>query len=169
MDLFEAILTRRSIRKYTEDAIADDELRRILECAMNAPSACNEQPWQFMVFRDPANKALLAKTSPYTGMAEKAAAVIVVCGDLSLEKARGYWVQDCSVAIQNLLLAARGLGIGTVWCGVHPNQERVEYLKKTFQLPENVIPLGLICLGRPLQEFRKADRFNEDRIHWEKW
>lgn len=169
MDLFEALFTRRSIRKFTDQPIPDDDLRKILECAMYAPSACNEQPWQFLVFRDAGKKAMLAKTSPHTGMAERAAAVIIVCGDLSLEKAAGFWVQDCSVAVQNLLLAARGLGIGTVWCGVHPVQEREEYLRKHLELPENIIPFALVCLGWPEQPFKPADRFHEDRIHWEKW
>lgn len=169
MNTIEAILTRRSIRKFTPESVSEEDLHQLLECAMNAPSACNEQPWHFVVARDSEVKERISKTSPYTGMAAAAPVVIVVCGDLSLEKAKGFWVQDCSVAIENLMLAARDLNLGCVWCGIHPVQDREEYLKKELGLPENVIPLGLVCLGHPAQKFQEADRFREDRIHMEKW
>lgn len=169
MDIFEAILTRRSLRKFTGQPLKDKEIEKILQCAMHAPSAVNEQPWQFIVVKSQNIREQLSATSPYTHMARQASVVIVVCGDLSLEKAPGFWVQDCSAAIQNILLAACGLNIGAVWCGVYPEKERIEFIKKTLALPENVIPLGMINLGYSEQKYHEEDRFKPERIHLDKW
>lgn len=169
MDIFEVIRTRRSIRKYTTEPISEDDLHILLDAAMHAPSAKNEQPWHFVIAREAKIREALSKTSPYTHMAVKAPIVIIVCGDLALEKAPGMWVQDCAAATENLLLAARGKNLGSVWCGVHPEKEREEHVREVLGLPENVIPLGLICLGHPEQPFSEERRFQEDRIHREKW
>lgn len=169
MDLFEALKTRRSIRKYTEEDVSDDDLHAMLDAAMHAPSACNEQPWHFIVVRQAPLRDILSKTSPHTHMASKAPLVIVICGDTSIEKASGMWVQDCAAATENLLLAARGRGLGSVWCGVHPVKEREEHIKTALGLPETVIPFGLVCIGHSEQPFKEEQRYNESRIHIEKW
>ncbi len=169
MDLFEAIDTRRSIRKFNDKEVTEEDVMTVLKAAMQAPSARNEQPWQFIVVRDPAMRETVSKSSPYTGMAAKAPVVIVVCGDARDEKSREYWPQDCSAAIENLLLAARGKNLGAVWCGIYPIQERVDYLKKVFTLPENVIPFALVCMGYSDQAFHYTDRFRPERVHMEKW
>ena len=169
MDAIETLLTRRSVRKFTDQNISDEELRVLLDCAMSAPSACNEQPWEFLVLRAAANRELVSRTTPYTHMAAQAPLVIVVCGNLAREKAAGFWPQDCSCAIENMMLAARAMGIGSVWCGVHPMPDREEYLKKAFNLPESIIPFGIVCLGYPDRDFHKAERFNEAFVHHEKW
>lgn len=169
MDIFEAILTRRSLRKFTEQPIIDVEIEKILQCAMHAPSAVNEQPWQFIVVKSSTIREQLSTASPYTYMAKQAPVVIVVCGDLSLEKAPGFWVQDCSAAIQNILLAACGLNIGAVWCGIYPEKERVEFVKKILDLPDTIVPLALINLGYSEQKYHEADRYKPERIHLEKW
>lgn len=170
MDILEALRTRRSVRNYTNQPVTEEEVREILKCAMLAPSACNEKPWHFVVAREAATREALARATPYTGPAAKAQVVIVLCGDLGLEKAPGFWVQDCSAAMENLLVAARGKNIGSVWCGIYPASERVATVQKIVNLPDNVIPLGLACLGHTSEEhFREADRFDESRIHLEKW
>lgn len=169
MELFEALRTRRSIRKYNAEPVSDDDIHAMLDAAMHAPSACNEQPWHFVVVRGAEGRAALAKTSPYTHMAAAAPVVIVVCGDLNYDKASGMWVQDCAAATQNLLLAARGREIGSVWCGVHPQKEREEIIRAALGLPEHIIPFSLICLGHTDSEFREEHRFHEDRIRREKW
>lgn len=169
MDIFEALLTRRSIRKYTDEKIGDEDLHKILDAAMHAPSARNEQPWHFVVVRDPAIREVLSKTTPYTHMAADAPVVIVVCGDLDQDKAEGMWVQDCAAATENLMLAARGLNIGTVWCGVHPVGNREEHVRKALNLPEKIIPFNLVCMGHPAQDFRREERFNKDRVHCDRW
>lgn len=169
MELFEALRTRRSIRKYTGEEIGETDLQDILECAMLAPSARNEQPWHFVVVKDQDTLNLASQTSPYTHMARDASVVIVVCGDLDEDKASGMWVQDCAAATQNILLAARGKGLGSVWCGVHPAREREDHLRKTLHLPENIVPFSLICLGYPDQLFAQVNRYKEARIHFNKW
>lgn len=169
MDIFEALFTRRSIRKYTEKIVSDQDIEFMLKSAMLAPSACNERPWHFIVIRDAQRRMEVSQTSPYTKMAAHAPLVIVVCGDLAEEKAEGFWVQDCSAAIENLLLAARGRGLGSVWCGVHPVAERESYLRKLLNLPENIVPLGLIVVGHPDQHFTEAQRFMPERVHQESW
>ncbi|MBD5641957.1 MAG: nitroreductase family protein [Desulfovibrio sp.] len=169
MDLFEALKTRRSIRKYTSEPVSDDSIHALLDAAMHAPSAKNEQPWHFIVVRDPEIRAILAKTTPYTGMAAHAPVVIVVCGDMKCEKAPGMWPQDCAAATENLLLAARGENLGTVWCGVHPLKEREEHVRAALNLPAHIIPFNLICIGHPAQAFREEQRFREERVHRDKW
>ena len=120
MDALEVIHTRRSIRDFTDAPITDEALRRMLEAAMAAPSAGNAQPWRFIVIRDRECLQRIPDIHPYAGMATRAALAVLVCADVTAEKFPGFWVQDCSAATQNLMLAARALNIGTVWCGIHP-------------------------------------------------
>ena len=165
MEVRQAIMTRRSIRKYEDRPVPEDMVRQILEAAMMAPSAGNAQPWQFVVVDDRALLDAAAQALPYTKMAAHAPLAIAVCGDLGLEKYPGYWVQDCSAAMQNLLLAAHDLGLGAVWTGVHPIEERVADVKRLLKLPDTVIPLGFTVLGWPAQHPESKSRFREDRIH----
>ncbi len=169
MELFEALYTRRSIRAYTEEPISDDQVRKLLGAAMIAPSAGNEQPWQFVTITDRLLLEKLATVHPYVGMLRQAPLAILVCGDLSLEKYAGYWVIDCSAAIQNMLLAAHGLGLGAVWTGIYPMQERVDAVRDIFQLPENIIPHSLIPIGHPAMDSKRQDRFKSERVHYNGW
>lgn len=166
MELMHALRTRRSIRKYEDRPVPEAMVRQVLEAAMAAPSAGNAQPWQFVVVTDPARLAAVAEIHPYAKMAASAPVGILVCGDLTQEKYAGYWVQDCSAAMQNLLLAAHGLGLGAVWTGIHPIEERVQSFARLFGLPDTVIPLGFVPMGWPAQQTGEADRFREDRIHY---
>ncbi len=169
MHIIETIFNRRSIRKYTDEPVNGKKIHRILEAAMMAPSAGNAQPWQFVVVRDRTMLASIKNINPNAGMAEKAQVGILVCGDLSLEKYDGFWVQDCSAAIQNMLLAAHAEGLGAVWTGVYPKGDRVEGFKRLFELPEHIIPLAFIPVGYPGQNLASEPRFSEDKIHFEKW
>jgi nitroreductase len=165
MELMEGVLTRRSIRKFEDRPVDETLVRDILEAAMMAPSAINAQPWQFVVADDRAVLDAVAEIHPYVKMAARAPLGILVCGDLSLEKYPGYWVQDCSAAMQNLLLAAHASGLGAVWTGIHPMAEREAAYREVFSLPENVIPLGFAVIGWPAQQPKSESRFREDRIH----
>lgn len=169
MELFEALRTRRSIRKYTVEPVSDANIHALLDAAMHAPSAKNEQPWHFVVVRDQEIRAILGQTTPYTHMAAEAPVVIVVCGDLACDKAAGMWPQDCAAATENLLLAARGENLGTVWCGVHPQKEREDKVRAALGLPQNIIPFALVCVGHTTEQFRDERRFREDRIHRDRW
>jgi nitroreductase len=169
MDVMEAIITRRSIRSYQDRAVAEETVTELLSAAMHAPSAGNEQPWHFVVVSDRGLLAKVRDVHPHAAMAERAPLAILVCGDLSLEKYPGFWVQDCSAAVQNLLLAAHGRGLGAVWTGIYPLQERVEGFRSLFRLPAQVIPLALVVIGHPSHVPKGEDRFRADRIHHNTW
>jgi nitroreductase len=169
MDAYEAIRTRRSIRRYTDREVPDELIRGLLAAAMQAPSAGNQQPWQFVVATDRGLLNRLADVLPYGKMLTQAPLAIIVCGDLRLEGNKGYWVQDCSAATQNLLLATHASGLGAVWLGVYPMEERVAALRSVLSLPERVIPLAVISIGYPAEEIPPVDRYQEQRVHRNGW
>lgn len=169
MGALEAIKTRRSVRKYTSEPLAEETLREVLRCGMQAPSACNEQPWQFIVIRDRKILARAGDINPYAGFAKDAPVAVLVCGDSRLEKCEGYWAQDCSNCAMNMLLAAHALGLGAVWTGIYPLPDRVEGFRKLCGLPAEVTPLALLVLGHPAERPKPEDRFNPERIHADRW
>jgi nitroreductase len=169
METIDAIMTRRSIRKYTDRAVPDELVFQLLKAAMAAPSAGNEQAWQFIVIRDRALLDAIPKFHPYAAMLKYASVAVLVCGDLTLEKYKGYWVQDCSAATQNLLLAATAKGLGAVWTGVYPLEDRVAGMRKLLGLPEHIVPLSLVPIGFPAEQPARADRFNAGRVYKDRW
>ncbi|OEU68926.1 MAG: NADH dehydrogenase [Desulfovibrio sp. S3730MH75] len=169
MEVLEAIHSRRSVRKYKDKPIPEELIKELLSAAMIAPSAGNAQPWQFIVVDDHEKLIRVKEYSQYAAMAEHAPVAIIVCGDLGLEKYPGYWVQDCSAATQNLLLAAHGKGLGAVWTGIYPMEDRIKGFSDHFNLPENVIPLSFIVIGWPVHEQKYKDRYKEDRVHKNGW
>src|SRR5512144_358557 len=162
MDAMEVILSRRSIRQYMPKAVPESLVTELLKAAMSAPSAGNEQPWHFVGLRDRAILDAIPKFHPYSAMVKQASVAIVVCGDLTREKFKGFWVQDCSAATENLLLAATARGLGAVWTALYPMEERVAGVRKLLELPEHVVPLSLVPLGWPVEQPGKAERFSPD-------
>jgi nitroreductase len=169
MDAIDAILTRRSIRRYSDEPLPDIAIYELLRAAMAAPSAGNEQPWHFIIIKSIDILDRITQIHPYSQMLKEARAAVLVCGDPMLEKHKGFWVQDCSAATENLLIAARAKELGAVWLGVFPRDDRVNGLRKLLDIPEEVIPFALIALGYPAEEKRREDRYNVDRIHLERW
>ena len=169
MDVFEAILGRRSIRRYTNEKITDDDIETILKAAMYAPSAVNKQPWHFVVFRDKQVMQKIIEVHPNSRMLLDADAAILVCWDELLQHDEGYGPVDCSAATQNILLAAHALGLGAVWVGIYPRTPRVEALHKIFELPDHVKPFSVISIGHPDEQKSFPDRFDSKKIHFEKW
>ena len=169
MDAMENILTRRSIRKFIKREVQQELINEIIEAAMSAPSAGNEQPWHFLVINDRGVLDEIPKIHPYANMVKETPVAILVCGDLSLEKYKGFWVQDCSAAIQNLLLAVHAKGLGAVWTGIYPVDDRVQGFRKLFELPEAVIPLALIPIGHPDQKSGRENRYRQERVHLNRW
>ena len=163
------IVNRRSIRSYRSDAVTEEQIEQILRAAMAAPSAGNQQPWEFIVVSDRALLTTITEVHPHSKMLLEAPVAIVVCGNMSREKHAGFWIQDCSAAIENLLLEAAHQGLGSVWLGVHPRQDRVEGLKKLFKLPEPIIPFAVIALGYAKEQPSPVDRFNPEYIHRNGW
>jgi nitroreductase len=169
MEAMDAILSRRSIRKYTEQPVSDDAIDELLKAAMSAPSAGNQQPWQFVVIRERGMLDEIPKYHPYSAMLKEASVAILVCGDLKSEKHKGYWVQDCSAATQNLLVAAQAKGLGAVWLGVYPREDRVAGIRKVLGLPEHIVPLSLIPVGHKGEEKPPANRYDPSRVHHDRW
>lgn len=169
MEALDAILTRRSIRRYLDRPVPDDAVTLLLKAAMAAPSAQNQQPWQFIVVRERALLEEMAEVSQYAKMLRHAQVAVVVCGDLRNERSPGFWVEDCAAATENLLLAAHALGLGAVWIGVHPREERVQRLRDLFGPPDDVIPFAVISIGYPAENPGSADRYDPGRVHLDKW
>lgn len=173
--MIETIYRRRSIRKYVPRPVSNELVEQIIRCGMQAPSASNEQPWQFIVVRNRETLNAITRFHPYSQMLKGADVAIVVCGDTQKEVFSGYWVQDCSACMQNMLLAAEsikgddGLELGAVWLGVYPIEDRVKNLQALLELPDHVIPLGIMPVGYKGEKKEIADRFIPDRIHYEKW
>jgi len=165
----EAIFKRRSIRKYTDTQVPDEMIKKILAAAMQAPSAGNQQPWHFIVLKDKKTLVELSGFSTYCKMMKDAPVSILVCGDLSLEAHKGFWVQDCSAAVQNMLLEVAHLGLGAVWLGAYPREDRVAFIQKSLALPVHIIPFAVIPVGYPAQELPASDRYNQSRVHYGKW
>jgi nitroreductase len=169
MDAFDAIATRRSVRKFTAEPVSDADIERILRAAMAAPSAFNQQRWRFVVVRDPERLAELSEATPYAGSLAGAAAGIVVCGETADERTPGYWIVECSAATENALLAANALGLGAVWLGVAMYEDRIGNVRRILGLPGHVAPLAMIALGHPAETHDPAERFDADKVHNETW
>jgi nitroreductase len=169
MDAIEVILTRRSIRQYTPEPVPDAVITDLLRAAMSAPSAANQQPWEFVVITDRAIRDEIPRFHPYAAMLRQAPVAILICGNLKRETFKGYWVQDCSAATENLLLAAHAKGLGAVWVGIYPLEDRVARLQKLLGLPAHVIPLALVPIGYPAEHVPPADRYDASRVHHDRW
>ena len=168
MDAMKAILTRRSIRKYTNQPVSDEMLKELLEAAMYAPSASNRQPWYFVVINDREIMNEIPKYHAYAQMLKEAAIAIFVCCDINLED-KGFGVEDCSAATQNILLAAHASGLGAVWIGIYPAEPLVTATKKLLNLPGHIIPISLISIGYPAEQRSWQDRYRADRVHNNQW
>ena len=167
MELQEVLQRRRSIRKYTEEPVSKEEIDLLMHAAMSGPSACNKMPWEFYVVTDEAVLEKLRNASRYSKI--YAPLAIVVCGSLSRalpSQLAPYWIQDCSAATENILLAATDLGLGTVWCGIHPQKRAEERVREALGLTEKHIPLNIIYVGHPDQVQEPRDQYKETYIHY---
>ncbi len=170
MTMIETIYARRSIRQYEEKPVEKEKLEILLKAAMAAPSAMNIKPWEFVVVTNPDTMEEI-RSSLMFGK-HNATAAIVVCGNTSFFKhpmASKFWVQDCSAATENILLAAVELGLGTVWLGVHPIHNFKKRISKILSLPDNVNPLNVIYVGYPAEEKSPRTQYDPERVHWESY
>jgi len=165
------IFSRRSVRVYEDRPIAKELLEDLLEAAMAAPWACCTDPWRFVVARERETRDALAAVLPHGTMIAEAGAAIAVCGDIDAadDGQLSYLLQDCSAATQNLLLAANVFGLGGVWLGVHPGDDRIARIRKVLDLPSNVIPMCMVSLGWPGETLGARTRYDAAKVHHERW
>jgi len=168
MEAIEAILTRRSIRRYTSKKISGELIRALLEAAMSAPSTGNKQPWHFIVIDERKLLDPIPTFHPYARMLKEAPLAILVCVDLELNK-EGFLVQDGSAATENILLAAHAKGLGAVWLGIYPLEERIEGMRRLLAIPKQILPLSLISIGYPVEGIPRENRFQSSRVHTNRW
>lgn len=169
MDAMDAMLSRRSIRAYTSQPVSDDVVKELLEAGMAAPSAGNEQPWHFVVLTDREILDEIPTFHPHSHMLREAPLAILVCSDMQLLKYEDYWVQDCSAATENILIAVQAKGLGAVWLGIYPIEERTVGMRKLLGIPEHVIPFALLSIGYPAEHKPRANRYTPSRIHHNQW
>lgn len=169
----ENIMTRTSIRAYSDREISDETLDTIMRAAMAAPSAVNKQPWRFVVVKDQALRDSISNNMKSMQMAKNAQLSILVCGDmeaaLPVDNGRDFWIQDVSAVSENILLAANALGLGAVWCGIYPEMKRVKWFQTTFEMPENIVPLSCINIGYPAAPATPKDKWKPEYIHYDTW
>jgi nitroreductase len=160
------IRKRRSIRRYTDQVVTDEQIRQLLEAAMAAPSASNIQPWEFVVVKDPELKRQLAQTHRWSYMAADAAVVFVICAN---ERASHHWVEDASAATENLLLAATALGLGAVWVAVYPDVSREAYVRRLLDIPKEMRVLCLVPVGHPAESKPPRTKYRKSKVHYDRW
>ena len=164
----EAILSRRSIRKYTDKEVSKELEVNLLKAAMAAPSAHNRQPWHFIIIRDRDILKKITEFHRHSQMLKEASLAIIVCGDNEVQKT-DFWIHDCSAATENILIAAQAFGLGAVWLGVHPSDDYIKGVKELLQIPDHVTPLGIISIGYPAEEKPPGNRFDPSKVHENKW
>ncbi|MBQ4399232.1 MAG: nitroreductase family protein [Bacteroidales bacterium] len=165
----ETIMTRTSIRSFTDRAVSADTVEMLLRAGMAAPTAVNLQPWHFVVVNDRAKIDELGGNGRQSQMWHESPLVIVVCGNM--EKAmegvgQAFWVQDCSAATENILLAAHALGLGAVWTGCYPIEERVANISQVLGLPEHIVPLCAIVMGYPNESPQPKDKWKPENVSY---
>jgi len=165
----DAIYKRRSIRRFTNEPVDKKTLLSFVKAGMNAPSAGNQRPWRFVIITERSILDEIPSVHPYASMLKEAPAAILVCGDMDIEQRKGYWVQDCAAATENILLEIADRGYGGCWLGVYPREDRVEGLRRLLNIPGHIIPLSLIAVGVSAEKKPPKNEFDESRIIYNRW
>jgi nitroreductase len=160
------IFARRSIRKYTDAPVSEADITSLLQAAMAAPSAANQKPWHFCVVTDRKALQALADTHPYGKMLAEAPLAIAVCGDPCTSD---WWVQDCTAATENILIAVAALGLGAVWLGCHGRDEREQAVRDVLGIPKGIGVLSLLSIGHPGEEKEARTQYDPARVHTNQW
>jgi nitroreductase len=171
-DVISIIHQRKSVRSYTKSSVSRESLSELVKAGMAAPSAGNKQPWVFIVVDDRNILDALGVGLPYAKMLKQAPAAIVVCGDLHKAYTgweQSFWVQDCSAAAENILLAAEAMGFGAVWTGIYPAKDRDSLVRKILNLPGHIIPLNIIPIGHPMGIEKQKNKWNKENLIWNAW
>ena len=170
--MLETIMTRTSIRQYTDQPVEKEKIEAMLRAGMAAPTAVNAQPWHFVVVSDKAKLGELAAANPRAGMLKSAPLAIVVCGDMTKAmegKGRQFWIQDCSAATENILLAAHAQGLGAVWTALYPMDERLQPVSEALKLPDTLIPLCTVVIGYPAEQPEPKNKWKPENISYNEY
>ena len=170
--MLETIMTRTSIRQYTDQPVEKEKIEAMLRAGMAAPTAVNAQPWHFVVVSDKAKLSELAAANPRAGMLKSAPLAIVVCGDMTKAmegKGRQFWIQDCSAATENILLAAHAQGLGAVWTALYPMEERIQPVSEALKLPDTLIPLCTVVIGYPAEQPKPKDKWKPENVSYNEY
>jgi len=170
-DALSVIHSRKSVRNFTGETVGRDVLEKIVRAGMAAPTAVNRQPWSFVIVTDRKTLDTLNDALPYAKMLKKAGAAVIVCAipGKAFENSTEFAVIDSTCASENILLAAEAFGLGAVWTAAYPYKDRMDIVRKTLNIPENVIPLNVIPIGHPTGTDRPKDKYRPENVHWEKW
>ena len=167
MELKEALLKRRSVRKFTDEKVTDEQINELLHAAMSGPSACNKTPWEFYVIKNSEKLSAVKKASLFSRF--NSSLVIVVAGNTSRAlpaPITEFWIQDCSAAVENILLRATDLGLGSVWCGAYPQRRVEDNLQGVLGMPEDHVPFAIIHIGYPAETPEPRDQYDCERVHF---
>jgi nitroreductase len=162
-------LTEMNIGSFSDQAVGPECVRKLLLAAMAASSAGDQRPWHFVVVEDRETRERMADIHPFAHMLPQAPVAILVCGDPTLQKHAGFWVQDCAAATENILIEARALGLGAMWLRIYPVEGRVQNFRKLLDLPTQVIPFALMPVGYPAEKSEPKCRYDESRVHFDRW
>ena len=171
-DTLKTIFSRKSVRSYKSEPVPKEKLELLIRAGMAAPTAVDKRPWEFIVVTDRTVLKQLADALPFAKMADKAAAAIIVGGDVRRQWGgmdSDYWIMDCSTATENILIAAESMGLGAVWTAVYPEDSRIRTVRQTLGIPSHIVPLNLIPLGVPTGREKPKDKYDPKKIHWDKW
>lgn len=168
METIKAIMTRRSIRTWTDEPVTAQEREILMKAAMNAPSAADARPWQFVTMDEPSVIKRFTEMGG-TEMLAESTFMVLVCGNAGKEIYPGFWPQDCSCAAQNIQLAAHDIGIGCVWIAIYPLEDRVGLCRRILDIPESITPFALLALGVPNEVVPPEERYDEALLHHNSW
>ncbi|WP_165026498.1 nitroreductase family protein [Dysgonomonas sp. ZJ279] len=161
------IYNRKSVRDFIKERpVSKEDIDAILKAAMSAPSGKDTRPWEFLVIDDRETLDKMAAALPTAKMLVNVPMAIVVCGD---SVRSSYWYLDCSAATENILLAAEALDLGAVWTAAYPYADRMEIVINATELPANILPLVVIPIGYPKGQQTVKDKYDEKKIHYNKW
>lgn len=167
------ILNRKSVRSYTDRKVSRAQLDTLTRAAMAAPTGRDMRPWKFVTIDDKKVLVRLAEKLPRAKMLTEANAAIVVCGDLGITDDQGKpsvnWTLDCSAATENLLLQAESMGLGAVWIGVYPYEDRMPGVSEVLGLPDHIKPLNVVAVGYPKGNPQPKDKYDAGNIHYNQW
>ena len=169
METMDAIFSRRIIRKYLPKPVTCDLIKNILKAGMNAPSAGDEQPWHFVIIDKHYLLQKISEIHPYAKMLKDAPAAVLVCGDQNVLKFKDLWIQDCSAASENMLLAAHDMGLGAVWIGIYPAENLVREVRGIMNIPQHIVPFSIIGMGYPAEEKTGRLRYDKSKVHNNIW